>query len=206
MDGFDDALDKMALAVESAKVAKSMVVKIDGIGEEINLNLLIWRDDELVAVAQLLSEFMEDKEDRFLRVVNAVCIFRQGWGATAVTMIAEAYCSSDPSASKGKEMAELFASPENAYIRECLSFTHIDGEDAFFLAVPFVCVPPRQVVYGEALRHRGSGVIRDTRYPLGIMRALALAVERYDEGVDEEYFRDLLARGVMDLGFEVNYK
>lgn len=205
MNSYQDALDKMALAVESAKVAKSMVVQTEGINEEININLLAWRDDELIAVAQLMSEFMEDRDDRFERIIHAACVFRQGWGATSITMIAEAYCSSNPSATRGRDMAEVFASPDADYVRECLSFTHIEDETALFVAVPYSCTPPRKVIYDDPLQHRGSGVIRDARYPLGFMRALALRTE-CNEVTDDPYFYELLAKGIMDLGFEINYR
>lgn len=203
--GYDETLDKLALAVESAKLAKSIIVKTEGIGEDMNFSLMGWRDDELLVVAQLSSEHMEDKEGRYERILQCACILRQGWGVTALTLVAEGYCSTNPEETKGKDMAQLFAVPENDFIRECLSFTHVEDEDVVFVAVPYKCAPPRVVQFSGPLQHQGPGVVRDARYPVGLLRALELEIEDLDS-VDSEYFHDLVARGIMGLGFEINYR
>ena len=208
MDGYYDTLDKVALAVESAKIAKSVVVQQDGIGEDLSFNLMAWSDDELCVVAQLSQSFMSDHEDRFARLIQAACILRQGWRATAFTLVAEGYCSTDASGSKGKDLAQLFSSPSADFVKECLSFTHVEDEDVLFVAVPYTYFPPRLVEFGGALQHRGVGVLRDPRYPMALLRALDLDIERDEDEIDldEDILRAVLAEGVRDLGFEIHYR
>ena len=79
MEQYATTLDKVALAVESAKVAKSDAVKKHGIGEDININLFGWRGSDLVVIAQMLDSGKIDKDERFVKLVNALCIVRQGW-------------------------------------------------------------------------------------------------------------------------------
>lgn len=207
MRGYDETLDKVALAVESAKLAKAIVVKTEGIGEDLNFSLMGWCEGDLVIVAQLSSDIMADHEQRFDRVLHAACIMRRGWQVTALTLVAEGYCSTNADESKGKDMAQLFASPDADFVRECLSFTHAENGDAMFVAVPYSCFPPRSVQFGGALQHRGIGVIRDTRYPVGLLKALEMPVDDdITDGIDTGLLHELLAKGIMDLGFEVNYK
>ena len=109
MEKYGTILDKVALAVESAKVAKSDIVKSEGIGEDININLFGWRGSSLVIIAQMLDSGLIEKEERLVKLVNALCIIRQGWQVDAFTMVAEAYCALSPADTKGTDMAELFA-------------------------------------------------------------------------------------------------
>lgn len=203
-------LDKVALAVESTKIAKSMIVQQEGIGEDLNFSLMGWVEDELRIVIQLQSEFMANMEERFTRLVQAACVMRQGWGITAFTMVAEGYCSTSPEESKGKDLAQLFASANTDFVRECLAFTHVEEDDLLFVVVPYKYKPPRKVVYYSTLQHRGASVIRDGRYPLALRRALEMddSSEFLEEmeDYDDELMREYLAKGIKDLGFEVNYR
>lgn len=204
MNDYPESLDKVALAVESAKIAKQMIVKQDGIGEDLSFTLMTWRDSELVAVAQLSQEYMGDPEERYGLMVQAACVLRQGWGATAFTMVAEGYCSTNPDESKGKDMAQLFASPTTDFIKECLSFTHVQEDGILFVVVPYRLLPPRQVEYYKPMTHNGAGVVREARYPMSLHRALELPYEIDD--VDEDVLREELANSLTSIGFEVNYR
>lgn len=206
MESYSESLDKVALAVESAKIAKALMVQQEGVGEDLNFNLMAWRDDQLVAVAQLSQVHMKDHEDRYDRMVKAACILRKGWGATSLTMVAEGYCSTNPEESRGKNMAQLFAMPEADYIKECLSFTHVHDEGILFVVVPYRYRPPRKVMFYSALTHAGSGVVRESRYPLSFHMALGLPYDVEDDDLDEDAFRAELAVGLKEIGFEVNYR
>lgn len=204
MNEYPESLDKVALAVESAKIAKAMMVKQEGIGEDLSFSLMTWRDSELVAVAQLSHAFMSDPEERYGLMVQAACILRQGWGATAFTMVAEGYCSTNPDESKGKDMAQLFASPTTDFVKECLSFTHVQDDGILFVVVPYRCVPPRHVEYYKPMTHSGAGVVREARYPMSLHRALELPYDTDD--IDLDTLREELANGLTSIGFEVNYR
>ena len=204
MNDYPDSLDKIALAVESAKIAKSMIVQQEGIGEDISFNLMVWRDSQLVAVSQLSHSLMGDSEERYGLVVQAACVLRQGWGATSFTMVAEGYCSTNLEESKGRDMAQLFASPTTDFVKECLSFTHVQEDGILFVVVPYRFLPPRKVEYYKPMAHNGVGVVREARYPMSLHRALELPYEV--EGVNEDALRFELANGLTELGFEVNYR
>jgi hypothetical protein len=206
MNEYPEMLDKVALAVESTKVAKSLVVQQEGIGEDLNFSLMAWTDGDLRIVVQLKNEYMKDHEDRYERLVQAACIIRQGWGATAFTMVAEGFCSTNPAESKGKDLAQLFAAVNVDYVRECLAFTHIEEDDILFVVVPYSYVPPRKVLFSDVLQHRGASVLRDGRYPLALFKALELEDDFSHDDYDEDIVLDVLARGLVDLGFEVNYR
>lgn len=207
MEIYPSILDKMALAVESAKMAKAFTVQMEGFGEDLNFNLFGWNSDELRVVAQLKTEFMQDREDRLERIIRAACIIRQGWLADAFTFIAEGYCSTDSNVTDGRNMAEVFCEMDSP-VRECLSFTHIEDDGGLFVAVPYSYVPPRKVAFEDALRYRGKTAFRDTRYPDALARALSLEIEAGAEDIDldEDTFHELLAVGLEDIGFMVQYR
>jgi hypothetical protein len=205
MNDYPESLDKVALAVESAKIAKGMIVKQEGIGEDLSFNLMAWRDSQLVAVAQLSQALMSDHEERYGLMVQAAVILRQGWGATAFTMVAEGYCSTNLDETRGKDMAQLFASPTTDFIKECLSFTHVQEDGILFVVVPYRLAPPRQVEYYKPMAHNGVGVVREARYPMSLHKALELPYET-DYGLDIDTLREELANGLTAIGFEVNYR
>jgi hypothetical protein len=206
MNEYPEILDKVALAVESAKVAKQMIVQQEGIGEDLGFSLMAWEDDDLRAVVQLSGLFMSDHEERYALMVQAACVLRQGWKATAFTMVAEGYCSTNPNESKGKDMAQMFASPSCDFVRECLAFTHVERGEMLFVVVPYKYEPPRKVLFAQPLQHQGASVLRDGRYPLSLHRALGLGLPHGGDEFDEEYLREILAQGLKDIGFEVNYR
>jgi len=205
MDKYPSTLDKLALAVESSKVAKEMVVQQDGIGEDLNFNLMGWRDSELVAVAQLSQVFMADKEDRFSRIIHAACVMRQGWEIDSFTFIAEGYCSFDKSATDGRDMAEVFAE-QNSPVEQCLAFTHVDEDEIMYVTVPYTCSHPRRVDFADALRYQGEKVLRDGRYPHALSRVLMLEAEELDDEMDRDAYLEFLAEGLQHLGFAINYR
>jgi len=210
MDEYPDILDKLALAVESAKVAKAFIVSTEGMGEDLNFTLMGWRGSQLVVVAQMSYEHMADKEARLEKLVNCALIVRQGWEVDAFTFVAEGYCSLDGKASEGKDMAQLFSLPEADFVKECLSFVHAeegdDDDDVLYAVVPYEYRPPRRVLFSDPLRHGGSRVLRDPRYSAVLVRALRMGIEEAEEDLDVDVLQDFLAVGIEELGFLVNYR
>ena len=203
MEKYETVLDKVALAVESAKVAKAEAVKKHGIGEDINISLFGWRGSDLVVISQMIDSGRIEKEERFAKIVNMLCVVRQGWQVDGFTMIAEAFCSLSPADTKGKDLGELFAQPDSP-VSECLAVTHISLSDGLFVTVPYTVALPRTVVYGTPQKYSGyDEVFRDKRYPVAIGKVLDMKLSEHSE--DGDYFHRVLARGLAEEGFDVHY-
>lgn len=209
MDKYPSILDKLALTVESAKLAKSVIVKTEGIGEEINMNLVGWRDDEIFVVCQLTQGAWDDRRDRTRKLLECAYLMRQGWQVSEVTLVAEAFCSTDAEATRGKDLRAVFAE-QNSPVLECLSVSHIaPDQDTIFVAIPYICVAPRKVIYYNPVRHKGEGVLRDDVLPDGITRMIDREVsEKYIAMSEEdlEATREAIADGLTEMGFEVKYR
>lgn len=209
MDKYPSILDKLALTVESAKLAKSIIVKTEGIGEEINLNMVGWRDDEIFVVCQLTQGAFDDHEERTRKLLECAYLMRQGWQVSEITLVAEAFCSTDADATKGKDLRAMYAEQDSPVL-ECISVSHVAPQDeTIFVAVPYICTAPRKVVYYNPVRHRGQGVLRDKVLPTGIAKMLDSEIkEKYLNlsGRELDITREVLADGLTDMGFEVKYR
>jgi hypothetical protein len=91
-------------------------------------------------------------------------------------------------------------------VRECLAFTHVEEDELLFVVVPYKYEPPRRVLYSDPLQHKGATVLRDGRYPMSLHRALSIEIDHEEMGYNGDLLRELLAKGLTDLGFEVNYR
>jgi len=198
--------DKLALAVESTKVAKSLTIKEEGIGEDLNINLFCWKNDELVCIMQLRETHQMERDKRIEALTKAACIMRRGWGVDQFTFIAEAYCSMSPSDTKDQNLAELFAEPDSP-VKECISFTQISSEDATFISLPYKIELGRKVTFNSPLWYAGLDVFRDLTYPATLKASLKLdPVPLDEETIDRESYFSSLASGLIDTGFEIFYR
>lgn len=202
MDTYSTTMDKLALAVSSAKLAKETIIESEGIGEDLNFVLMGWREGELVAVAQLGQIFMRDKPDRFGRLLKCAYVIRKGWGVDAFTFVAEAFCSNTHS-TREHNLTELFVNSE-VKVTECLSFIHIDKTVIEFVAVPYTTTHPRLVVFSDAIQYEGIQSMRDSEYPAALYRALNEDTE--GNPIYDDDFHSELVKGLIAVGFEVNYK
>jgi len=199
-------LDKVALAVESTKLAKRMTVSDEGVGEDMNINVFCWKDNKLVSILQLKQTFSLHRDERIHRLALASCLMRQGWGIDEFTLVAEGYCSMKPSETKDYDLAQLFAS-NNSPVSECISFTHISDDDVLFVSVPYSIEIGRVVEFGNALWYSGVDVLRDLAYPAVLKASLRLSrVEIIEEEMDMNVFFSKLAEGLSEIGFETFYR
>lgn len=203
---YDTDFDKMALAVESTKLAKQMTVSEEGIGEDININLFCWKNDNLASIIQLKDTHHIEKQERIDRLTKAACIMRRGWGISEITFVAEGYCSFKPSETKGVDLAKLFAEADSP-VSECISFTHIKEDDIIFISVPYSLKIGKHVEFGNALWYSGIDIMRDLTYAAVLRASLKLdSIDLDEEEVDRESFYASLAEGVTNTGFEVFYR
>ena len=127
-------LDKLAISMMSAMNAKEHAVKEYGIGEEIPLSVMCWTDHRLSLVLSASWEVQKSApSDRFGKVNDALCIARRGWNIDAFTLIAEGFCSTDPSATNGMDLREAFIKP-GMPVSECIAITHTEPNEVTFIA------------------------------------------------------------------------
>lgn len=199
-------MDKVALAVESIKLAKQMAVSDEGIGEDINITLFCWRGTLLLSVIQLQNTFSLTREERVSRITQGCCLMRRGWGVDSFTMVAEGYCSLAPANTKQENLYELFIQP-NSPVKECIAVTHVEGDSFMFVSVPYSIKLGRKVEFDNPLLYKGRDALRDIAYPATLKAALNMnPIDLEDERVDKEVFFATLADGMMAFGFEVFYR
>ena len=197
-------LDKVALAVESIKVAKQMAVTDDT--GDINITLFCWKGPLLVSVAQMTNTFDTAREDRINRLMQGTTLLRRGWGVDGFTLIAEGYCSLKPADTKNEDLSLLFAAPESP-VKECISFTHVDQSGFLFVSLPYAVGKKGAVDFSNPLWYKGRDTLRDIAYPATLKTALTMPiVDIDDESIDKEVFFATLTDGLMTFGFEVFYR
>ena len=202
---YETDLDKVALVVESMKKAKEILVTDNGIGEDLNINIFGWKNNELAVIVQLKNTHKIEKDTRLESIMDAACILRRGWAIDEFTFAAEGYCSLKPAETKNHDLAKLFAVTDSP-VKECLSFTHIRSDDHLFISVPYSLNLGKNVSFGDALWYPGGQVMRDITYPAALKAALQLEAVPIDNSIDKETYFGTLASGVMNAGFEVYYR
>lgn len=204
MDDQPELLGKLALCLSSCRVAKDAIVMERGIGEDLPFTLFGWCGDELVVMAQLHPVLMSESHEKRLSLLAFCCAaFRGAWGVDSITFMAEAYCSSNPAESVGKDLGQLFADSEQS-VSECLTFTHVGQDDVSLILLPYSLGLGRRVLWGDPSFQRGAVGLRDSVYPSVIMDMLGSYEVRVPEG-DRSVFLDVIAGGLVERGFSVQY-
>jgi hypothetical protein len=202
---YETDLDKVALCVESIKSAKVALVKEDGIGSDLNMNIFGWKNNELVTIIQLKDTFNTPKDERIRALIEAAVIMRRGWGIDEYTLAAEGYCSLKPAETNGEDLAKIFAEKDSP-VTECVSFTHLKSVDHIFVAMPYKVKYGRNVDFSDAIWFNGGKIMRDIEYPAALKASLKLESEPIDASLDRETYFGTLASAVMNCGFEIFYR
>lgn len=201
MDAYPSAEDKIYLAIQSAKVAKETTILEDGIGEDLAFNLMVWRGRALTAICQLAAALRDDDPaTRLSRTVEAAILCRTGFEATDFTFIAEGYCVTDPSQiDPSRTLAEQFVT--NRAVRECLSITHLDGNEARVISMPYTYDVGRKVIFDDPFespeRHTNN------RFLTRLLDVLGSDVP--PAPIDNETWCDITAQQISELGFHVHH-
>lgn len=192
-------MEKIGLACDSAKVAKSFTTREEGIGEDLSYNVIAWHGTHVTAIAQLHYGLI-DAEDRLLRVLEAIKAMRLGYCADAVTFVAEGYCALDPNkVDLSVPLRRQFVS--NSYVRECLTVTHVEPELVKVLAIPYTYEVGRRVRFDDPLMYpEGQATSEFVRT---IQETLELEPDR--QFTDDAYWRDSVAEEVGLWGFHVHH-
>jgi hypothetical protein len=208
VDGnYDNIFSKIALAVTSAQVAKSMSVTEHGVGEDLSFNFFVWNGGHLSAVAQLQREYMRIPPSDRLKQCGYICAaFRKFWGATDITMVAEGFCSFDKEKTQDLDLAKIFADNSVSGVHECISVSHasvIGGVPRVDLvAVPYVYQEGRRVEWLEMLIHPDGAqkVIREYTYPKMLMTVME--EEPVEDELPQEAYEEMIINMVKN-GFYV---
>lgn len=198
---YDTPIEKVWLAVRSTMTAKQFSVKEMGIGEDLSINLLGWRDGQLVVLSQLHQNLMGiDPNERFRRVADCAVIHRKGFGVDSFTLVAEGYVSSNPEYTRGRPLVESFVELGSP-VRECLTFTHVDDGSIMLVTVPYTVTVGRKVQFDKPQIHENTVALRDGAYPMMLSDVLesSTPVEPPTDEVDDFY--ETLIAGLDEVGF-----
>lgn len=199
MDEYLTPMEKIRLACESAKVAKSFTTREEGIGEDLSYNVIAWTGNLVTAIAQLQYNLI-DAEDRLVRVLAAIKVMRLGFYADAITFVAEGYCAADHSqVNMAVPLRDQFVS--NKSIRECLTVTHVELEVIKVLAMPYTYEVGRLVRFDDPLMYPEDQVTSD--FVMSVQKVLSLEPDR--QFTDDAFWRDSVAEEVNAWGFHVHH-
>jgi hypothetical protein len=191
---------KLWLAAESAKAAKGQTVREFGIGTDLNYNLLGWRDDDLVVLAQAATELMADPVARFEAMTQTAVLLRTAWGAEAFSFVCESYVRTGGDISPGS-LAAAFASG-NTSVHECVTVFHAEGDgEVLAVSVPYRYLPGRLVAYGEPITHQAASF--QSQFPDVLRRALKYPTQ--EPPADRVTFYDTLIEGMYEDGVLVRW-
>ena len=192
-------MEKIGLACESSKVAKSFTTREEGIGEDLSYNLIAWHGTLVTAIAQLNYNLIE-VEDRLVRVVEAVKAMRLGYCADAVTFVAEGYCAIDPSeVNLSVPLRHQFVS--NKSVRECLTVTHVETDSVKVLAIPYTYEVGRKVRFDDPLMYPEGQATSE--FVGSIQDVLTMEPDR--QFTDDAFWRDSVAQEIAVWGFHVHH-
>jgi hypothetical protein len=184
--------------------AKNDSVKEFGIGEDLSMNLFLWRANRLRVMLQLRNDIQKlNQRDRFSAVTDALAVTRKGWGIDAVTLISEGYFSQDPEKTKGMELKHAFLDP-NSGVSECLTVAHVEDGYVTFVIKPYHYDVPRAVVWDDEQYHPGSSMVRDQNgmYPNMFHRVLTTIEPEPDNDIfDAATYYETLSTGLYNAGF-----
>lgn len=185
-------------------------MKSFGIGEELAINIMGWRNDTLVAVAQMdmLWGDPTDHDERIRRVAFTANTLRRGFRCDSFTLLAEGWVSDNPDKTKGKDLVRSFADNADG-VNECLSILHVEPSgEVRVCAIPFHVAVGRTVDYGPMLHSNSTSMLRQGGYVDALSDALSLmSMGLEDVKGDVESFKVMVAMGLADdAGFFLQYE
>lgn len=206
-DIYSDNFSKLALAATSSQLAKVVCVKEFGVGEDLTFNFMGWNGDELIIVCQIRKDMMLISPDERLSRCSFVCsTLRKYWGVTAITMVAEGYCSLDPSKVYDTELSKAYVDPDSG-VQECITLTHAEinpktnDVEVNLIALPYTYDIGRDVIWLEMLIYptKAQEVLRNSKYPHMLKKSLMKNTS--EEASHDDY--DQLRSAIVSSGFYI---
>lgn len=202
-DTYPTTLDKLALTLESARLAKSAEVAAEGIGEDLNLNLFAWTGPHLTVMAQLVDE-PDDRTQRIEAVAITAQVLRSGWHTDSYTLLVEGFCALDRTRDVAQhDLARLFAQGDPG-IAECLVATHVDAHHAQIALAPYTYRLGRIVEYHDTIVHPPADP-HDGIYPR-VLADAALRTDLIEIPRNADIFHNELARGLARHGMNLYWE
>lgn len=209
MDTYLDPFSKIALTLTASQIAKNLIVKSEGIGEDLAFNFFAWRDNKPFLCAQLENKHMkESHQKRFARCYELMKILRLRLGVQSLTFIAEGYVANEP---QNKELSLAFLEP-NSGVRECLTVIHCDENratsvpDVFLFSMPYKYGIGKSVNWGHLMEFSQNAVSTIKRYSYPAMLHGAFRRQIDDETasspLDEETINEILGHGFLVQEFQ----
>lgn len=200
---YPDPISKISLTVAVGQSAKTQLVKEEGIGEELAINILGWKNGELVCVAQMDTSWKSTEFEKIQRTGDAYMIMRRGWLCDSFTILAEGYMSKDPEKTKGYELEDAFLDNTKG-VTECLTINYVDADEVHLCAIPFKMSVGRKVKWGKLVHSDSLDVLRNNDYV--VAAAEVLSQEEIPIPDDAETFHLALAVGLSDSsGYFIQY-
>jgi len=202
-ENYPDPISKISLTIAVGQQAKSAIVAEEGIGEELAMNVLGWRDGKLACVAQMDTSWDSDEDERVSRTGDAYIIMRRGWLCDSFTILAEGYVSRNPDKTRSSKLSEAYLDPDKG-VNECLTVTYVDVDHTELCAIPLKVAYGRKVEWGPMMHTYDIDVLRNSQYVMNAQNILEQEVNPIPE--DAETFHLALAVGLHDsAGYFIQY-
>lgn len=203
MDKYLDPFSKIALTLTASQLAKNLIVKSEGVGEDLSFNFFAWRDNRPFLCAQLESKFMkEPHQKRFARCYELMKILRFQLGVTSLTFIAEGYVADEP---QNRELSLAFLEPETK-VKECLTVIHCEENelvgvpDIYLFSMPYKYGLGRRVDWGHLMEFSQNAIHTVQRYAYPSMLHSAFR-RQIDKDIADTQLTPEIAYDITGSGF-----
>lgn len=205
VDEYIDPFSKIALTLTASQVAKNMIVKSEGVGEDLAFNFFAWRNGQPFLCAQMESLFMKEPHpQRFARCYELMRILRLKLGVSSLTFIAEGYVAAKP---QERELSLAFLDPASG-VQECLTVIHCEENrasrtpDIYLFSLPYEYGLGRTIRWGHLTEFSQNAIntIRSYSYPAMLHGAFKREI---DEDVSYTPLSDDLISDILEHGFLV---
>lgn len=167
------------------------------------MNVLGWKGDKLVCVAQMDTSWPSSDDERIQRTGDAYMIMRRGWLCDSFTVMAEGFMSRDRDKTRELDLVEAFVGGKNG-VNECLTINYVDLNHIELCAIPFRVALGRKVEWGPLVHSDDIEVLRNSEYVTMAQELLSQETAEIPE--DTETFHLALAVGLHDsAGFFMQY-
>lgn len=204
MDAYLDPFSKIALTLTASQIAKNLIVKSEGIGEDLSFNFFAWRGNRPFLCAQLESRYMkESHQKRFGRCYELIKILRFRLGISSLTFVAEGYVANEP---QNKELSLAFIEPLSK-VKECLTVIHCDentytgSPDIYLFSMPYQYGIGKTVNWGHLMEFSQNAVhtVQKYAYPSMLNSAFRRRIDEDLSGtqIDGEIAMDITGHGFL---------